>query len=288
MNKIRTVVVEDEPVSRDRLLALLGEEQDIEVVGACADGREAASAIASQSPDLVFLDIQLPEMDGIELARAFDPDKRPAVVFVTAHDSYALPAFEIHALDYLLKPFSAQRFRSALSYAREHLAQRRATTLGRQILDMLPGMDQPGSPAVPAAPTAGGSTAPAAAVSTPAARPAAATPSLERLVVKSSGRIYFVRIADIDWCEAAGNYIRVHVGSQPHLIRETMNRLEAQLDGRQFVRIHRSTIVNVDRIQEMRSTYNGEHIVLLRDGTRLTMSRGYREGLQDRLRRPIA
>lgn len=292
MTKIRTVVVEDEPVSRDRLLALLGEEQDIEVVGACADGREAATAIATQSPDLVFLDIQLPEMDGIALARAFDPERRPAVVFVTAHDSYALPAFEIHALDYLLKPFSAQRFRSALTYAREHLAQRRATTIGRQILEMLPGMDHAG--AGTGTPTAVGATAggagsaasPGTAATTPAAR-AAGQPSLERLVVKSSGRIYFVRIADIDWCEAAGNYIRVHVGTQPHLIRETMNRLEAQLDGRQFVRIHRSTIVNVDRIQELRSTYNGEHIVLLRDGTRLTMSRGYRDGLQERLRRPL-
>ena len=262
MNKIRTVVVEDEPVSRDRLLALLGEEEDIEVVGACADGREAAEAIVTRSPDLVFLDIQLPEMSGLELARRLNPDRRPAVVFVTAHDTYALPAFEIHALDYLLKPFSAQRFRSALAYARQHLAQRRATSLGRQILDMLPDM-----------------------------QPAAAAPPpqtmLDRLVVKSSGRIYFVRIADIDWCEAAGNYIRVHVGAQSHLIRETMNRLETQLDARQFVRIHRSTIVNVDRIQELRSSFNGEHVVLLRSGVRLTMSRGYKDGLQERLRRPI-
>lgn len=268
MNKIRTVVVEDEPVSRDRLLALLGEEQDIEVVGACADGREAATAIAATSPDLVFLDIQLPEMDGLTLARTLDADKRPAVVFVTAHDAYALPAFEIHALDYLLKPFSAQRFRSALSYAREHLAQRRATSLGRQILDMLPDIRSDARPAPPAA--------------APAASPAG-----ERLVVKSSGRIYFVKIADIDWCEAAGNYIRVHVGSQAHLIRETMNRLESQLDPRTFVRVHRSTIVNVDRIQELRSSFNGEHVVVLRTGTRLTMSRGYRDALQERLKRPL-
>jgi two-component system LytT family response regulator len=276
MNKIRTVVVEDEPVSRDRLLALLGEEQDIEVVGACADGREAATAIAATSPDLVFLDIQLPEMDGISLARAFGRERRPAVVFVTAHDAYALPAFEIHALDYLLKPFSAQRFRAALTYAREHLAQRRATSLGQQILDMVPGIQPALPPLAPAGASASGD------------RPApGAGPSLERLVIKSSGRIYFVRIADIDWCEAAGNYIRVHVGTQPHLIRETMNRLEAQLDTKQFVRIHRSTIVNVDRIQELRSTYNGEQLLVLRDGTRLTMSRGYRDGLQERLRRPV-
>jgi two-component system, LytTR family, response regulator len=261
MTKIRTVVVEDEPLSRERLLSLLADEQDVEVVGACADGREGAAAIAAATPDLVFLDIQLPEVDGLELMRGLGPEQRPAVVFVTAYDAYALPAFEIHALDYLLKPFSAQRFRSALAYAREHLAQRRATTLGRQILDLLPSM--PSQPAQPAAP-----------VGPP-----------DRLVIKSSGRIYFVKVADIDWCEAAGNYIQIHVGSQVHLIRETMNRLESQLQGRSFARIHRSTIVNVDRIQELRSSFGGEHVVLLRNGTRLTMSRGYRDALQVRLRR---
>lgn len=269
--KIRTIVVEDEPVSRDRLLALLGEEADIEVVGACADGREAATAIASTAPDLVFLDIQLPEMSGLELARAFHPDRRPAIVFVTAHDTYALPAFEIHALDYLLKPFSAQRFRSALVYAREHLAQRRATSIGRHILDILPDAQPPGSNAGPRRP---------AETVTP-------SPVSDRLVIKSSGRIYFVKIGDIDWCEAAGNYIRVHVGAQAHLIRETMHRLESQLDTRLFVRVHRSTIVNVDRILELRSSFNGEHVVVLRNGTRLTMSRGYRDALQARLKRPI-
>ncbi len=269
MTKIRTMVVEDEPVSRDRLLALLGEERDIEIIGACADGREAATAIASASPDLVFLDIQLPEVNGLDLARAFNPARRPAVVFVTAHDTYALPAFEIHALDYLLKPFSAQRFRSALTYAREHLAQRRATSLGRHILDLLPDAHPPAAGRPPAPPAA------------------TASPVSDRLVIKSSGRIYFVKIADIDWCEAAGNYIRVHVGAQAHLIRETMNRLESQLDPRLFVRVHRSTIVNVDRILELRSSFNGEHVVVLRSGTRLTMSRGYRDALQERLRRPF-
>jgi two-component system LytT family response regulator len=258
--KIRTVVVEDEPVARERLLSLLGEESDVEVVGACGDGREAAAAIQRMAPDLVFLDVNLPEMDGVTLARSLDPAHRPAVVFVTAHDEYTLPAFEIHALDYLLKPFSAQRFRAALAYAREHLAQRRATTLGRQILDLLPDMQKPA--AVPAL-------------------------TLDRLIVKSSGRIYFVRTGDIDWCEAEGNYVRVHVGTQQHLVRETMNRMETQLDAAQFVRIHRSTIVNVDRIQELRSSFNGEHLVLLRTGTRLTMSRGYRDGLQARLKRPF-
>jgi two-component system LytT family response regulator len=256
VNKIRTLVVDDEPVARARVVSLLGEEPDIEVVGECSSGSQAVSAITEQTPDLVFLDVQMPEMDGFELARALGSDRMPAVVFVTAFDQYALRAFEIHALDYLLKPFSAQRFKSALSHAREQLAQRHATTIGRHLLALLPDIQR---------------------------REA----TLDRLVVKSSGRIYFVRTADIDWCEAAGNYISLHVGQQCHLIRETMNRLETQLDPSHFVRIHRSTIVNVERIQELRSSFNGEHVVLLRNGTRLALSRGYRDALQTRLGRSI-
>jgi two-component system, LytTR family, response regulator len=254
MNRIRTLVVDDEPVARARVVALLGDEPDVEVVGECANGSQAVAAIADRSPDLVFLDVQMPEMDGFEVARRLGPDRMPAVVFVTAFDQYALQAFEVHALDFLLKPFSAQRFKSALSHAREQLAQRRATTMGRQLLEWLPEIQK-------------------------------REPILDRLVVKSSGRIYFVRVADVDWCEAAGNYISLHVGQQSHLIRETMNHLEARLDPNQFVRIHRSTIVNVDRIQELRSSFNGEHVVLLRSGTRLALSRGYRDALQARLSR---
>lgn len=256
MNRIRTLVVDDEPVARARVISLLSDEPDIEVVGECASGPQALSVISERSPDLVFLDIEMPEMDGFELARALGPDRMPAVVFVTAFNQYALRAFEIHALDYLLKPFSAQRFKSALSHAREQLAQRRATSVGRQLLAMLPEMQR-------------------------------REPTLDRLVVRSSGRIYFVRTAEIDWCEAAGNYVSLHVGSQTHLVRETMSRLEAQLDPNQFVRIHRSTIVNIDGIQELRSSFNGEHVVLLRNGTRLALSRGYRDNLQAHLGRRL-
>ena len=252
MTRIRTVIVDDEPIARARVLSLLDEEPDIEVVGECSNGPDAVSTIAETAPDLVFLDVQMPEMDGFEVARSLGADRLPAVVFVTAFDQYALRAFEIHALDYLLKPFSAQRFKASLSHVRQQFAQRRATTLGRQVLDMLPNV-QPREPLK------------------------------DRLGVKSSGRIHFVRIADIDWCEAAGNYVCLHVGAQSHLVRETMSRLEAQLDPRQFVRIHRSTIVNFDRIEELRSSLNGEHAVVLRDGRRLTLSRGYRDALQARL-----
>jgi two-component system LytT family response regulator len=165
----------------------------------------------------------------------------PAVVFVTAYDEYALGAFEVHALDYVLKPYSAERFKSAVVHARQHLSARRTS-------DAQPPPER-----------------------------------RDRLVIKSSGRIYFVRTRDIDWCEAAGNYVRLHVGPQTHLVRGTMGHIESQLDPVQFVRIHRSAIVNVDRIQELHSSFGGEYVVLLHDKTRLTLSRGYRDGLQSRL-----
>jgi two-component system, LytTR family, response regulator len=239
-SKIRTLVVDDEPVARARVLSLLRDESDIEVIGECESGPEAISAIEATSPDLVFLDIQMPQMDGLALARTLG-ETMPAVVFVTAYDEYALRAFEVHALDYVLKPFSAERFKSALMHARQHLSTRRA------------GAPEP------------------------------ASERRDRLVIKSSGRIYFVRVSEIDWCEAAGNYVRLHVGPQTHLVRGTMAHIESQLDPKQFIRVHRSTIVNVDRIQELRSSFNGEYMILLHDKTRLTLSRGYRDGLQTKL-----
>jgi two-component system LytT family response regulator len=251
MTKIRTLVVDDEPIARARVVSLLKQEEDIEVVGEYANGKQALSAIESTSPDLLFLDIQMPEVNGLDLARTIQSNG-PAVVFVTAYDEYALRAFEVHAMDFLLKPFSAERFRSALGHAREQVSQRRK------------GIDGP---------------------KTTMAERRNARPN--RLMIKSGGRIHFVRMADIDWCEAQGNYVRVHVGTQDHLVRDTMSHLESELDPQQFVRIHRSTIVNVDRIQEMQSSFNGEYVVLLRTGTRLTLSRGYREILQARLGKPI-
>jgi two-component system LytT family response regulator len=251
MTKIRTLVVDDEPIARARVVSLLKQEEDIEVVGECANGQQAVSAIESTSPDLLFLDIHMPEVNGLDLARTIQSSGAPAVVFVTAYDEYALRAFEVHALDFLLKPFSAERFRSALGHAREHVTQRRKI----------------------------GSSPPS-----PQDRDSARR---NRLMIKSSGRIHFVRMGDIDWCEAQGNYVRVHVGHQEHLVRDTMSHLESELDPQQFVRIHRSTIVNVDRIQEMQSSFNGEYVVLLRTGTRLTLSRGYRDSIQARLGKPI-
>lgn len=257
MNKIRTLVVDDEPLARERVLSLLRQEADVEVVGECSDGGQAVSAIQRHAPDLVFLDVQMPGCDGFEVIRSIGPDRMPTVVFVTAYDEYALQAFEVHALDYLLKPFGKDRFQQTLRHAREALERRRAGDLGRRLLALVHGAKAEPLQLGP--------------------------PKVERLVVKSGGRVFFLRTDDIDWIEAAGNYVRLHLGTESHLFRETMNRMESRLDPRHFARIHRSRIVNTERIKEMQPWFNGDYIVILRNGTRLTLSRGYRDRVQRRL-----
>jgi two-component system LytT family response regulator len=252
VNKIRALVVDDEPLARERVLTLLQQESDVEVVGECSDGGQAVSAIQQHSPDLVFLDVQMPGCDGFEVIQNVGTDRMPMVIFVTAYDQYALRAFEVHALDYLLKPFGKERFHATLRHAREGLERRRAGDLGRRLLALV--NDVKPEP-----------------------------PRVDRLVVKSGGRVFFLRTDEIDWIEAAGNYVRLHLGSENHLFRETMNRMESRLDSRRFARIHRSRIVNTERIKELQPWFNGDYVVILRDGTRLTLSRGYREKLQDRL-----
>lgn len=257
MNKIRTLVVDDEPMARERIMSLLQQENDVEVIGQCSDGTQAVSAIQQQTPDLVFLDVQMPGCDGfgvLQHIQNIGADRMPTVVFVTAYDEYALRAFEVHALDYLLKPFGKDRFQETLRHAREQLDRRRAGDLGRRLLalvhDLKPEQQR-----------------------------------LDRLVVKSGGRVFFLRTDEIDWVEAAGNYVRLHLGEESHLFRETMNGMEGRLDTRRFVRIHRSRIVNTERIKELQPWFNGEYVVILRNGTRLTLSRGYREKLQEQLGR---
>jgi two-component system LytT family response regulator len=250
---IRALVVDDEPVARERIVGLLREQSDIELVGECSNGVETVAAIERLAPDLVFLDVQMPEMDGFEVVRALGAGRMPAVVFVTAYDEYAVRAFEVHAVDYLLKPFSSVRFEAMLAHAREQLDRHRTDDSGRRLSALGPALWRD-------------------------------TPPLDRLLVRSSGRIHFVRTADIDWCEASGNYVRLHVGGESFLFRETMTGLESNLDPRHFVRIHRSTIVNVDRIQELQSSPAGESLVVLRSGAKLTLSRGYREPFQEQLR----
>jgi two-component system LytT family response regulator len=246
------MVVDDEPVARERMVGLLSQEKDIELVGECADGQQAVNAIQQQHPDLVFLDVQMPVCDGFGVIEQVGADRMPPVVFVTAYDEYALKAFEVHAIDYLLKPFGRDRFQQTLQHAREHLERRRAGDLGKRLLALV--QDLKPEPQ-----------------------------KLDRLVVKSGGRVFFLRTDEIDWIEAAGNYVRLHLAEDSHLFRETMNNMEARLDGRRFVRIHRSRIVNTDRIKELQPWFNGEYVVVLQNGTRLTLSRGYREKLQERL-----
>lgn len=252
MTKIRTLVVDDEPMARERVLSLLQQQPDIEIVGECADGAQALSAIERLEPELVFLDIQIPVMDGFGVIRALAPNRIPMVVFTTAYDEYALRAFEVHALDYLLKPFDGPRFLRTLERARERLDRQRVGDLGKRLLAMVQDM-----------------------------KPEPAQPS-DRLVVKSGGRIFFVRTDEIDWVDAAGNYVRLHVKGESYLFRETMAAIEARLDRTRFVRIHRSHIVNSDRIKELQPA-NGDYTVVLRTGVQLPLSRGYRDKLQSRL-----
>ena len=252
MRTIKTLVVDDEPLARERVISLLKDEEGIELLGECRDGQEAIAAIKGLAPDLVFLDVQMPGADGFQVLNAVGVDHMPVVVFVTAYDQHALRAFDVRALDYLLKPFDRERFRETLLRARTQIEQQDTGDLGRRLLALVKDL-----------------------------RPA--PPKTDRVVVKSGGRLFFLKTDEIDWIEAAGNYAKLHVGAQSHLLRETMISLEARLDPERFVRIHRSRIVNMERVQELQPWFNGEYVVILRSGTRLTLSRGYREKLQERL-----
>ena len=293
MKKIKVRVVDDEPLARERLTTLLSQEPDVELVTPARDGEEAITSIHDDSPDLVFLDVQMPQMNGFDVIEAVGSDKMPLVIFVTAYDQHALKAFQVRALDYLLKPFDRERFTDALQRARKQLERDETGDLGRRLLALVKDLrrDQPRSDrlvvrrhaADPVRPHRG------LGVGTLCQRRAArlSVDPHDRLVVKSGGRLFFLRTDEIDWVEAAGNYVRLHVGPASHLLRETMNAIEGRLDPEKFFRIHRSRIVNMERIQELQPWLNGEYAVLLRTGTRLTLSRGYREKLQDRLGKAI-
>jgi two-component system LytT family response regulator len=248
--KLRTVIVDDEELGRDRIQSLLEMQPDVEIVGVCNDGTSAVETIDRTQPDLVFLDVQMPGMDGFEVIENLDPAKLPAVVFVTAHDGHAIRAFEIHALDFLLKPFDQTRFEKALERARTQIGKTQTTgpAIDSRIVSLLEEL-----------------------------REERKYP--ERLIVKSSGRVFFVRTEEIDWVEASGNYVKIHTKSEAHLLRESMKNMEAKLDPKTFVRIHRSAIVNIDRIKELEPWFHGEYIVIMRDGTRLTASRVFSDRL---------
>lgn len=265
--KIRTLIVDDEPLARERVRSMAASEPDLEVIGEARDGAEAVDAILSQAPDLVFLDVQMPKLDGFEVIKSVGADRMPPVVFVTAFDQHALRAFEVQALDYLLKPFDRDRFQGALSRVRHQMDSEENGALGRKLLALVRDMHIEGAGDAPPQ--------------------AAADRRSDRMVVKSGGRLFFLRTDEIDWVEAAGNYVRLHVGAEAHLLRETMNSIETRLPPDTFFRIHRSRIVNIERVKELQPWFNGEYVVILRNGTKLTLSRGYREKLQARLGRPL-
>ncbi len=250
--QIRVLIVDDESLAREMLREMLQTDRQALIVGESANGREAVEAIRNHSPDLIFLDVQMPELGGFEVLETLGAGPIPHIIFVTAYDQYAVRAFEVHALDYILKPFDQDRFDAAWGRARAHILAQQNGGNGQRILQLLEELK-------------------------------AGNKYLERLVLKSGGRIYFLETCDIDWIEAEGNYVSVHSGKKSHLLRETISSLESQLDPKKFVRIHRSSIVRIDRIQELQPWFHGEYRVILNTGTQLTLSRNYREKLHEAL-----
>jgi two-component system LytT family response regulator len=271
---IRTLVVDDEPTARRGVRLLLERDPAVAVIGEAASGTEAVARIRDAQPDLVFLDVQMPELNGFKVLEAVTVagTPPPAVVFVTAHDQHALRAFEVNAVDYLLKPYDDERFNAALERAKSEVHRRQADSLGSKLGDLLAYLRQT-----------------SASPGLPAAAPAAMSEDHggERILLKSGGEIYFLKAEEIDWIEAEGDYMKFHAGGRAHLLRETMGRLEERLDPRRFIRIHRSTIVNIDRVKKLSPTFAGEYAVILHDGTKLRLSRGYHERMQELMRHAL-
>src|SRR4030095_14399335 len=253
---IRTLVVDDESLARERLCDMLRADPQIAVIAECSNGQDAIDAIQLHSPDLVFLDVEMPGIDGFGVIEALPPERIPTIIFVTAYDQYAVRAFEIYALDYLLKPFDQERFEKALERARMHTSTQRSEALSQRILSALEEIKT---------------------------RPV----HLERLVIKMNGHVFFIKAEEIDWLEAEGNYGRLHRGKESYLLRDTISALESQLDPKRFIRVHRSAIVNIDRITELQPWFHGEYRIILREGVQLTLSRTYREKLHELLGRPL-
>ena len=257
---IKTLIIDDEPLARRNLRLLLEKDPQIEILEECRNGREAVKAINALSPDLIFLDIQMPEMDGFDVLARVGPEQIQAIIFVTAFDQSALKAFDVHALDYLLKPFDDERFAHALDRAKSQIEARTIDRLSKRLLALLEERDseRKGS--------------------------RHETNYLTRVMIKVSGRVTLLKVDEIDFIEADGNYAKLHVGRKAHLLRQKMHDLEGRLDPAKFVRIHRSVIVNLDRIKEMHPHFNGDYIIVLEDGRKLRLSRSRRENLQARLK----
>ena len=244
--KIRTLIVDDEPLARERIRTLLQQEPDVEVVHECANGEEAVTAVRNYRPDLMFLDVQMPGMDGFAVLRGLEPEHTPLIIFVTAYDQHALKAFEVHALDYLLKPFKQSRFKETVQHVRQVLASRKPGALPENLLALL---EQTRTP----------------------------REYLSRIPVREGERLFFVKTGQIEYIESAGNYLVLHAGKANHVVRDTLTALEEKLNPRQFFRISRSVLVNLEQIKEIQPLFKGDHAVLLHNGKQLTMTRGVRE-----------
>jgi two-component system, LytTR family, response regulator len=258
MREIRALIVDDEPLARRGIRQLLDREPDVTVVAEARNGRDALRALRTMNPDLVFLDVQMPEVDGFGVVRAYGPERMPAVIFVTAYDAFAVRAFDAHAIDYLVKPLREARFAEAVQRVRERMRSDDAVALSRQLSALLAGSE---------------------------ASKAEPRQSSQRIVVPTSTGELVLDAGEIDWIEADDYYAAVHTGGRRHLIRESLASLESRLDGVQFVRAHRSAIVNLERVREVRIDAPGECALVLRDGTRVPVSRRRREQVTELVRR---
>ena len=257
MNPIRLLIVDDEPLARAGVRRLLEDDEHIDVIGECADGAEAVVAILDQQPDAVLLDIKMPEMNGLDVVRTIGVERMPLTVFITAYDEHALRAFELHAVDYLLKPFDDERFTQTMQRLKSVFQTRAAARLSEKLLNVLQDTQPKGQR------------------------------YLSRIVVRTDGRTLLLRTSDVEWIEAADYYARIHAGGKSYLLRETMNELEAKLDPETFFRVHRSAIVNLEKVKEIQPYTRGEHVVIMNGGAKVRLSRGRREKLEERLGQSI-
>jgi two-component system, LytTR family, response regulator len=248
--KLGVLIIDGDPLWRERINKMLKDDPDIEIIGQCGDPYKALQIVQEMPPDLIILDMQMPEIDSPSILEMFDVESGPLIIYMTAHKQYAVRAFELDALDFLLKPFDRDRFERAIQRAKAEIDRKRSDRLNDRIIATLEELKW---------------------------RPS----YLERLIVKNEGHMYFLRTDEIDWMEAEGNYVCVHVGKKTHLLRQPISTLENKMDPKKFLRIHRSIIVNVDRMQELYPWFHGDYRVILNDGTQLTLSRYYREKLRD-------
>ena len=253
---IRALIVDDEALARRFIRRMLKDDRDFEIVGECSNGKETVVMIRKENPDIVFLDVQMPEMDGLAVLESIGIERLPEIIFTTAYEQYAIRAFELHALDYLLKPFDQTRFKDAIKYAKERFRSEHQNEGRMQMSALLENIKN---------------------------KPQ----YLERLVIKAGGRITFLSTNEINWIEADDKYVHLHTSKARAMVRQTLTAMEEQLDPAKFRRVHRSAIVNVERIAELQPLFSGEYSILLQDGTKLTLSRNYKDKLFDLLGKPL-